>query len=409
MSGTIYIQEISEDAFQWTVKDGLNPPTSIQLGDIEALSLATKGCQAVLILPGHQTLFTQVSIPSRNRQRILQALPYALEDQFIEDIEQLHFAIPATLKPSEAIPVCAVSREKLSGLLETLRNAGIDVQQVCSGIQCLPFSEGQWTALLENDLVSIRTSASSGFTFDSNNLFEAFNIALNDEHSEQPEKITILDARSGEEPELLQLPEKLEELPVEIKPSSKDILEIYASNHNPQQAINLLQGRFALKKKRQFISRRWLPAAVVLIALTGIQLTSFIIEYTGLRKQTAAQQKQIEKLFKQALPDARRMTGFKSRMQQRLKQLQDQSAGSGTGFLELMASSGSIFRQYSSLKLTGVQYRQGMIDIELTIRDLQTLEAVKQNLSRSGLKVEIRNANVSGNVVTGRLQVKGAS
>jgi len=52
-----------------------------------------RGRRVLLIIPNEDVVLTSVKIPSKNKKQLLQAIPFALEENLAEDIEDLHFSI----------------------------------------------------------------------------------------------------------------------------------------------------------------------------------------------------------------------------------------------------------------------------------------------------------------------------
>lgn len=58
----------------------------------DAVSAST-GKYITVVLPGEDVLFLNAAVPGKNSQRILQAIPYVIEDSVIDDVGELYFAI----------------------------------------------------------------------------------------------------------------------------------------------------------------------------------------------------------------------------------------------------------------------------------------------------------------------------
>ena len=70
---------------------GKNPPAQSPrgTGTLEEAAEQIRGWRLLVIAPACESLLTKVSIPSKNRQRLLQAIPYALENDLTEEIDLL--------------------------------------------------------------------------------------------------------------------------------------------------------------------------------------------------------------------------------------------------------------------------------------------------------------------------------
>jgi type II secretory pathway component PulL len=59
------------------------------------------------------------------------------------------------------------------------------------------------------------------------------------------------------------------------------------------------------------------------------------------------------------------------------------------------------------VQLQNLRYRQGEIELELELKDLPALDALKASLQQQGLEVEIRNASSRDDRVEGRVAIRG--
>ena len=91
------------DVVEW-----LRADSAIQRGSWAELAEQTAGSRLLLIAPGEAITLHQVPLPSRKRSTWARAVPYALEDQVVEDIETLHFAL-ASAPDGDCLPVAVVS------------------------------------------------------------------------------------------------------------------------------------------------------------------------------------------------------------------------------------------------------------------------------------------------------------
>ena len=86
-----------------------------------------EGLRVLVLMPGTDCLLTSVRIPGRNRKKILQAVPYALEEQLSDDVEKLHFAVGAELGDGSR-QVAVTDKQRMQTLMAELEEAGLDVQ-----------------------------------------------------------------------------------------------------------------------------------------------------------------------------------------------------------------------------------------------------------------------------------------
>ena len=119
-------------------------------------------------------------------------------------------------------------------------------------------------------------------------------------------------------------------------------------------------------------------------------------------------QAQVEKVYLDTFPNEKRVPNAKVQMEQHLKELRGGGKGGGVGFLSLLGSTASILKHTPGLELRSVRYKDGKLDIDMTVRDLQILDQLKQTLTQqAAVEVEIVSANARGDLVESRLQLRG--
>ena len=84
----LYIDNEDVDHGVWLDESG-----KIQQGSLNELASQVDNSKLVVICDSANTHITAVDIPTQNRKRLQQAVPYALEDQFAEDVDELHFVL----------------------------------------------------------------------------------------------------------------------------------------------------------------------------------------------------------------------------------------------------------------------------------------------------------------------------
>ncbi|HVH36514.1 MAG TPA: type II secretion system protein GspL, partial [Tahibacter sp.] len=57
--------------------------------------VAARAARIVVLVPGAEVLLLETPAVSKNRSQLAKAVPYALEDQLAQPVEELHFALAA--------------------------------------------------------------------------------------------------------------------------------------------------------------------------------------------------------------------------------------------------------------------------------------------------------------------------
>ena len=408
MAHTLYLRlhEDSNNPVSWQLIGGATAEAAHTngRGTLEEAAQAAEGKRAILLAPGVDTLLATPSLPTQNRQRLLQAIPFALENQLASDIESSHFTI-GKRQENETTPVAVVSHLRMESWIDRLEAAGIRLSAIYPEILCLPWDNDEWSILADNEIVLVRTGDYSGFAIDPGNTQQILELLLERVDETQPGKLNIFATKGAEN---LIDESRLSELNCEIALTPCDQpLQLLADNCHPQHCHNLLHSKYRQDTGQQLIWRSWYPAMAVGLVVLILTVTTSTLEYRTLSKQEAELKQQIEQLFKQTFPETKRIINPRVQMTQKLKELRA-SGSLSSSFLELLNLSGKAIKQQSTAGLEGISYREGQLDIRLTIRDLQLLDQLKQTLEQSQLSVEIRSANAQKNQVKAHLQVRRA-
>ncbi len=390
-------------------------------GEVEAVSIETplselaaaaSGCRIIVIVPATDLLLTSAQVPSRNRQRIITAVPFMLEDQLASDVDQLHFVSGAPDAAGQVATV-VVEHQKMQQWLELLKAHGVEPHMIVADLCCLPrVAEQSWSLLLERESALICTAQNRGFAVDGANLLLMLRSALQESEKGAglPEQLRLMSAVADDAALPEQVMEQLNEfdLIVHRETEGVDILALLAKGLDEKQALNLLQGQYSRRDQLGKLLRPWRAAAVMLAALLLFSGGMTVADYFKLSQQQIALKKHIEQTYLAACPGAKRIVNPKAQMKECLKKMRGGGSASGDGLLEMMASVGDALKAASGLQLQRISFRNGQLDMALVIADIQGLDKLKQRLIKdSGLKVEILSATSRNSRIEARLQLKG--
>jgi general secretion pathway protein L len=373
-------------------------------GSLEQAALEAAGCRVIVLVPGVDVVLTSAVVPSRNRQRIMSAIPYMLEDQLAEDVDSLHFAI-GRRDPDGRISTVVVDRGRMEDWLQRLHAVGIEPDMIIPESLALPVETGTWTLLKESDITHVRTGKQGAFSLDSSNLQTLLPMALTESHDNMPGEIRWIECNSED----ASLPLDLSQFEVEIIPEMYPgtALECFARNFNEQETINLLQGTYSRREQLGRIWRPWRPAIAMGVLLLVLHGGLTISDYISLRTERQALTEQIDRIYLDTFPGTHKVVNAKAQMEEGLRSLRGDTRRVSGGFLDLLSGSGEALSKTDGLELQRISYRDGQLDLAIVIRDLQGLDQLKQQLSaQSGYSVEIQSATARGNSVEARLQLK---
>jgi len=368
---------------------------------LEEVAGQCTGCRVVVLVPGEDVTLARATVPARNRQRVLAALPYVLEERLISDVETLHFA-PGMRDTGGTLCAAVVERERMDQWLGLLRAAGIEPDTLVPDTLALPFEAGSWTVLDKGDISLVRTAAQGGFTLDSANFALLLPLSVEEAGEQRPERIVLYDDAHKLNPEFP--PES--GVHVEWRAITGRKLALLARHYNEQAAINLLQGDYSRREQLGRLWRPWIPAALLLAVLLLVNAGMAVGDYVSLSRENAALENEIQALYLDAFPEARRVVNPRAQMEVGLAALRGVGGAGGGGFLDLMRDAAGPLSQAGNLILQRVNYHDNKLDIALVISDLQALDRLKQQLiEQAGMAVDIQSASALNDRIEARLQL----
>jgi len=269
----------------------------------------------------------------------------------------------------------------------------------------VPLEPEGWTLLKDHAVTLVRTGRQSAFSLDTANLGTLLPMVMAEHQDHIPVSIRWIECNT----DTTTTPVDISQFGVAVNAEAyeKTALEFFAEHFSEADMINLLQGAYSRREQLGKLWRPWRPAAAMLGMLILLHGGLTIGDYLSLRKERQMLAAHIEKIYLDTFPDARRVVDARAQMEDRLQSLRGGTTRVAGGFLDLLASSGPALGQTDGLELQRVSYRDGQLDLAIVIRDLQSLDRLKQRLSeQSGYNVEIQSATARGNSVEARLQLK---
>ncbi|HSH13753.1 MAG TPA: type II secretion system protein GspL, partial [Desulfurivibrionaceae bacterium] len=97
------------------------------------------GDRLVVLVPGTDVLVTEVAIPGGRKRLLRQSLPFLLEENLAEEVEEIHFA-GGPASAAGKVAVAAVSRARLTGWLAMLTEAGLQAAVLTPATLAVPVS-----------------------------------------------------------------------------------------------------------------------------------------------------------------------------------------------------------------------------------------------------------------------------
>lgn len=385
----------------WSGPDGAPPP--VQSGPLAQAAPLAPGRRTVIFVPSAEVWLTQVTLPARNRQRLAAAVPYALEEQLAQDVEDVHFAL-GHRDENGAWGVAAVGHERMREWLETCQQAGIHSDLLVPDVLAVPYSPQSWTLVVDRDYALLRSGPQHGFALEVENLRYALARLLDEAGEGRPELVrVIVCADTVAVPDLEGLGPQ-----IALEAWEGPALGLLARNWLDAATLNLLQGSYSRREQIGKLLRPWRPAAALLAVWLAVQFGMNVTQYYRLKDEQLALQQEIADIYRKAFPDAKRVVDPRVQMQTALDKLR--SGGNGGDALALLNKVSAPLSGAPGAEVKRINYREGQLEVSLTVGDLQALDALKATLAtQTGLGVDIQSAAARDNHVDAVLQIRGGA
>ncbi len=373
----------------------------VNQGTLTEAAEACHDAHITVIVPGQYCTAVKAHLPNISRGRLAQALPYALEEQLIDDVEKLHFAMGEF--KGEDVSVLTMRAEQLTQWMTLLESYGIIPQRVIADYLSISWPRDGWHLWLDDGAIILRSGPYSGLRIIMSDPLQLLHYLYNS-CDQLPEQLMVSGMGDELREPLSKWGEEHEIVLVEGE-SEPQLLTQAVTVFHQERGINLLQGRFSHQEQLSRQWRPWIPAAAVLAVMALLQLIMMGMDYSRLSDRYMALDTQIEQLYRDTFPDANNVVDARYQMEKKLSQL-GQSGGSDT-FYALLGGVTSMAEEQVSFDLQRLRYQGGELSVDLQLEDLQVLDRIKQLLGqKSGIQAEVVSASARGSKVEARLLIK---
>ncbi len=381
--------------YPWVKLNKQNKP--VEKGQfIEAAFISTipRDVSSVLgVAPADTTIFHEVEVPTKKRNNMLAAVPYALEDALSEEIDQLHFTIMDWI-PGGSAQVAIISRVTIQGWLDTFREAGVKLDAIIPEQSLLPIHPDSSATLVRQskDQYLIKTSPYRSFTCDS----DAFDYWWSDENNH-----------------LLNMAVNHQDLAAELINQGGEHISHWAIGddfcswieHAPAQlksAPSLLHGRFEPEHLKPGSSWLNIAAGMAICALLLLGASQWV-EADKLQQRYDANQRAIRVLFDEAFPEEEYLDLPRQQIASLLSISEDSPADET---FQYMLGVSTEIALANKAELEEINYRDQQLQMGLTAPNFAALEKLTTQINElEGLQAALISSGAREQRVSGQVKI----
>jgi len=404
-----------EDTEWLSLDEKGQPATAKQRGPLSLAAAVGRSAKVVVLAPATQILLAEPELPPGSGVKLARAVPFALEEQLTEDVDELCFAL-GRRQPNGRTPVAVVSRNVLQAWLAELTGAGIEPTALYADISLVPENPGQTVLWLEKNRLAVRRPGALPFAVELTPVAEALVVAgvIQDplaqpsEESAEPralESVVLYVTREDwalVEGDFQALSGQFASLKVQLLTDGP--LPWLVRDLPATHAVNLLQGEFARTTDYSASWHRWRMAAILAGGLVAAQLAVAALQIHQANRETRRLDGEISQIFSQTMP-AETLQDPRRQMQSRLDRIRHSGPGPEYFLRTLDALSGALAATPKT-KIDSLSYREQALDMKVTAPNLAALSQLSQLVGKQGLSAEIQSSTPTDGGVEAHMQVR---
>ena len=389
-----------------------SPSAAAEHGTLDKLLQEADGQKLVLVLPAVMVSLMQVQIAAKSDKQFIAALPFALEEELAEDIDQLHFAV-LEREADGHTSVAVTGRQQMQKLFDQLSQHDFNDLHVVPETLLVPFNSGSWSLLVTDEHSVLRTGPSAGYGFDSDNLHALLDSEFHaraETDTQGPLKVDVFDLRQQESSQA-ELPQsenitwQQQELKAADSVTARIGLFQRDWNKTGSRTHSLLQGDFKVRQEIEGGSRNWLIAAGLAALSLFLLAVNNGIENIRLQAQLDQLETQMRTLYSQAFPGEQVSNRPVSEMRNRLARLKRESGAGDERFLDYLATSGPHLKQLPARSIESLRFHQKILEIDIRASSIEAIEQLQQRMQKDAINVELKAITSESGIVRGRLVV----
>ncbi|MDN3700523.1 type II secretion system protein GspL [Vibrio artabrorum] len=353
----------------------------------------------IALLPGNECLIKRVEIPKGAARQFDSMLPFLLEDEVAQDIEELHLTILD--KDATHATVCGVDREWLKQALDLFREANITFRKVLPDTLAIPLQEQGISALQIEQHWLLRQSHYHAVSV--SEVWLPMFLQSDWVVSGEEEQATTIFCYTSMPNDDVQRQSGLE---WQAKPA--ELVMALLSQQAISSSVNLLTGTFKTKSSFSKYWRVWQKVAIAACLLVAVIVTQQVLKVQQYEAQAQAYRMESERIFRAVLPDKQRIPTV-SYLKRQMNDEAKKYGGSGDGdsLLAWLALLPETLGKVGAIEVENIRYDGNRSEIRLQAKssDFQHFETVRVKLEEK-FTVEQGPLNRNGDAVFGSFTLK---
>lgn len=369
--------------------------------------------EVIVLVPAGETSTLTCDLPAKGA-RLRAALPYALEEQVADEIENLHFAAGPRREGGD-LPVVVVAHEQMTAWLGQLQEAGIRPSRMVPEDHGLAFVPNTLSLLVAENQIIFNDGSQAQFVMQDVTPIDVLTAAgilgedgSADEAAERPKHLLVYCEPTDEQlfsNDWSQLRQHLDSVDINLLPDG--VLPRLAVTAASGAGVNLLQGHYGESTDIGALFRPWRFAAMLLLALGVLGVAGKAIDYYRLTSEEAALKEQFTAEYRKIRPDDTREVMDPLGTVTSIRRSLGTPGSAPAVFLPTLQQLAIAMQESKDAAIVAISYRAGVVDVRLTAPDVATLDKIQKSVSQSNrFTASIQSTDRDGDQVNSRIQIR---
>ncbi|WED26811.1 type II secretion system protein GspL [Vibrio sp. DW001] len=337
---------------------------------LSELSIYADQRTTLLLLDSRDILLMEAEIPAGAARQVDTMLPYLLEDDIAQDVDELHFTI--LKKNANKVDVAAIDKAYLLEWIQAFTAVGIAISKIAPDAQTLPLMDNTVSAVQMDSQWLFRKSQNQSTSIDEQWLplfIESDWCASQSEeykilsYSTIPDSVTSSTDWKQAEPELVM------------------VLLTKGAIHSP---TNLLTGMFKPQSSIFKHLKIWKNVAFAACLFLLILSTQRVLQVNQYEAQSFAYRTESERIFRTIFPNKNKIPTVSYLKRQMSDEESALSRGHDeTSVLGWLALLPEALKGHTSVEISNIRYdsNRGEVRLDASMKDFQTFEEVRTKLA----------------------------
>ena len=397
MSETLFFR-FSGQEIEWVVlgQDGRRLEEGLSGVDLfNSRFPVTYSGSAVFVVPGEKILMTTAYVPSKQKRKIAQAIPFVVEEQLAAEIEESFFAIGERNKKGE-VKVSIIDEQLLASLLADLDELDLRPKRMISETS-LAKSKDYAVALIEEDRAHLMRPDGCGITLRKDNVAAAISV------TEPSSSLKLIG--SGSSLESLAIP--IAEVRANDVNVSEHEIEFMGfsqlCSYFDGSETNMLQGKYKVEEPMPEISKEFRQVLIVLGVGVFLHLGLVFGQGWHLAREKDVNRDLARELYEDIFSGEKNVRDIRRRWNLKLGRKDNET---GNDFLGLF-SRAAVGVETSGLMLQNINYNESRGDLifQVFASSSESLVQYSEKLKMEGLSVEIGAISQDADFVRGTVRI----